>query len=85
MTTSPSGSDAAQIDPAACPHCGAKEVGGEDGCNELFQEVVGREFSRPELFQVYRLTVDAYSLQHPDLMRMGVWEDEVETHMRRLE
>ena len=49
-----------------CPHCGAKDVGGEEGCNRLFQEVVGREFSRPELFQVHRLTVDAYSLQHPD-------------------
>jgi len=49
-----------------CPHCGAQAVGGEDGCNELFREVVGREFSRPELFRVHRLTVDAYSLQHPD-------------------
>ena len=37
-----------------------------EGCNALFQDVVGREFSRPELFQVHRLTVDAYSLQHPD-------------------
>jgi hypothetical protein len=36
-----------------------------EGCNALFQEVVGREFSRPELFRVHRLTVDAYSLQHP--------------------
>lgn len=51
---------------SACPHCGAAEVGGAEGCNEIFQEVVGREFTRPELFQVHRLTVDAYSLQHPD-------------------
>lgn len=50
----------------SCPHCGAEAVGGEEGCNGLFQEVVGREFSRPELFQVHRLTVDSYSLQHPD-------------------
>jgi hypothetical protein len=49
-----------------CPHGGARNVGGEGGCNDLFQEVVGREFSRPELFQVHRLTVDAYALQHPD-------------------
>ena len=49
-----------------CPHCGAAEVGGAEGCNEIFQEVVGREFTHPELFQVHRLTVDAYSLQHPD-------------------
>ena len=53
-------------DASNCPHCGAEEVGGENGCNEIFQEVVGREFSRPELFKVHRLTVDSYSLQHPD-------------------
>ena len=52
-------------DPAPCPECGAEGVGGAEGCNALFQEVVGREFSQPELFQVHRLTVDAYSLQHP--------------------
>lgn len=51
---------------SACPHCGAEGVGGAAGCNEVFQDVVGREFTRPELFQVHRLTVDAYSLQHPD-------------------
>jgi hypothetical protein len=50
---------------ASCPECGAKGVGGAEGCNAVFQEVVGREFSQPELYQVHRLTVDAYSLQHP--------------------
>ena len=50
---------------AHCPECGAEGVGGTEGCNVFFQEVVGREFSQPELFQVHRLTVDAYSLQHP--------------------
>jgi hypothetical protein len=25
-----------------CPHCGAEGVGGEDGCNALIQEVVGK-------------------------------------------
>ena len=50
---------------APCPECGAVGVGGAEGCNALFQEVVGKEFSRPELFQVHRLTVDTYSLQHP--------------------
>ena len=51
--------------PASCPECGAEGVGGAEGCNAVFREVVGREFSQPELFQVHRLTVDAYSLQHP--------------------
>lgn len=48
-----------------CPECGAEGVGGEEGCEALFREVVERELSRPELFQAHRLTVDAYSLQHP--------------------
>ena len=55
---SPSGS--------GCRQCGTPSVAGEDGCKLLFQEVVGREFSRPELFHIHRVTVDAYSLQHPD-------------------
>lgn len=48
-----------------CPECGADGAADEEECNRLFQEVVGREFSQPELFHVHRLTVDAYSLQHP--------------------
>jgi hypothetical protein len=52
--------------PRSCPLCGAADVAGEEGCNALFQEVIGREFSRPELFQVHRVTVDAYALQHPE-------------------
>ena len=49
-----------------CPECGAAGVAGAAACDVLFKEVVGREFSQPELFGVHRLTVDAYSLQHPD-------------------
>lgn len=52
--------------PRPCPECGAEGMGDIKGCNTVFQEVVGREFSQPELFQVHRLTVDTYSLQHPD-------------------
>jgi len=50
----------------SCPNCGAEGVGGEDGCNALFQEVVGKEFLHPELFQVHRITVDSYSHSPPD-------------------
>ena len=52
--------------PDFCPDCGAQTGGGREGCQRLFEEVVGREFSQPELFQVHHLTVDAYSLQHPE-------------------
>lgn len=55
-----------------CPRCGAPGVGGIDGCEEIFQEVIAREFSDPGIFQVHRLTVDCYSLQHPErYMRSG--------------
>ncbi|MDH3270592.1 MAG: DUF5946 family protein [Gemmatimonadota bacterium] len=49
-----------------CPECGAPGVADPDACNVVFQTVVGWEFGRPELFGVHGLTVDAYSLQHPD-------------------
>lgn len=48
-----------------CPECGASGVDDTESCDALFKEVVGWEFSRPALFGVHRLTVDAYSLQHP--------------------
>lgn len=53
-------------DSPRCPQCGAPSVEGREECQELFEEVIGREFSQPALFVVHRLTVDAYSLQHPD-------------------
>jgi hypothetical protein len=50
----------------ACGECGAVGVADPGECERLFQEVVGWEFGQPELYGVHRLTVDAYSLQHPD-------------------
>jgi len=35
------------------------------GCWSVFGEVLAREYSSPEYFQVHRLTVDAYAVQHP--------------------
>ncbi|MEW4569465.1 DUF5946 family protein [Tautonia sp. JC769] len=51
---------------ADCPSCGAPRVGGLDGCRALFDRLGEREFSDPEFFRAHRLTVDAYSLQHPE-------------------
>lgn len=55
-----------------CPACGVTVPGGRSGCEELFHEVIAREFGDYRYFRVHRLTVDAYSLQHPEqYMRSG--------------
>ena len=55
-----------------CEDCGAVVAGGRDGCLKLFEEVIAREFSDYRYGRTHRLTVDAYSLQHPDkYMRSG--------------
>lgn len=50
---------------AACPECGAAVPDGRTGCQRLFDEVLAREFGEVRYFREHRLTVDAYSLQHP--------------------
>ena len=35
------------------------------GCWAVFGEVLAREYSEPSLFEVHRLTVDSYAVQHP--------------------
>jgi hypothetical protein len=55
-----------------CEDCGAAVAGGRDVCLKLFEEVIAREFSDYRYGRIHRLTVDAYSLQHPDkYMRSG--------------
>src|ERR1044071_1530977 len=55
-----------------CEDCGAAVAGGREGCLKLFEEVIAREFSDYRYGRTHRLTVDAYSLQHPDkYMRSG--------------
>lgn len=55
-----------------CGDCGAVVAQGKTGCLKLFEEVIAREFSDYRYGRVHRLTVDAYSLQHPDrYMRSG--------------
>ena len=49
-----------------CSSCGAGVSGDLEGCRKLFDEVIAREFSDFRYGKVHRMTVDAYSLQHPD-------------------
>jgi len=58
--------------PEACEDCGAIVEEGTAGCLKLFEEIIAREFSDYRYGRMHRLTVDAYSLQHPDsYMRSG--------------
>ncbi len=58
--------------PDVCEDCGAAVAGGRAGCLKLFEEIIAREFSDYRYGRTHRLTVDAYSLQHPDkYMRSG--------------
>lgn len=55
-----------------CEDCGALVAEGRAGCLKLFEEILAREFSDYRYGKIHRLTVDAYSLQHPDAyMRSG--------------
>ena len=55
-----------------CESCGAVVAQGTDGCLKLFEETLAREFGDYRYGRIHRLTVDAYSLQHPDkYMRSG--------------
>jgi len=55
-----------------CVDCGAIVAEGKAGCLKLFEEILAREFSDYRYGKIHRLTVDAYSLQHPDAyMRSG--------------
>lgn len=49
-----------------CEDCGAAVAGGKAGCLKLFEDILAREFGDFRYFKIHRLTVDAYSLQHPD-------------------
>ena len=55
-----------------CEDCGAVVAEGKAGCLKVFEEILAREFSDYRYGRIHRLTVDAYSLQHPDeYMRSG--------------
>jgi len=55
-----------------CEECGADVAQGKAGCVQIFEEILAREFSDYRYGKIHRLTVDAYSLQHPEAyMRSG--------------
>ena len=57
---------------AVCADCGAAVAEGRAGCLQIFEEILAREFSDYRYGKIHRLTVDAYSLQHPErYMRSG--------------
>lgn len=49
-----------------CPFCGAPGMSSYAACRARFDDIVGKEFADPDYFMAHRLTVDAYSLQHPE-------------------
>jgi hypothetical protein len=49
-----------------CESCGLSVADGAAGCRGLFEEVIAREFSDFRYGRLHRLTVDVYSLQHPE-------------------
>ena len=53
------------------------------GCWAAFGEVLAREFSDPTYFEVHRLTVDTYAVQHPgSLSRQSI--QSIGVHLIRL-
>ena|SRR6266576_131371 len=55
-----------------CEDCGADVAQGKAGCLQIFEEILAREFSDNRYGTIHRLTVDTYSLQHPEAyMRSG--------------
>ena len=50
----------------ACTDCGAVVAEGKAGCLKLFEEILSGRFSDYRDEKIHRLTVDAYSLQHPE-------------------
>jgi hypothetical protein len=65
----------APTEASPCPGCGLRlppvdglthsYVGASPACWAVYSEVLAREYSDPAYMAVHRLTVDAYSAQHP--------------------
>jgi hypothetical protein len=55
-----------------CDDCGAIVAGSRASCLKLFEETLAKEFSDYRYGKIHRLTVDTYSLQHPDAYMRSV-------------
>ncbi|MCW5718572.1 MAG: hypothetical protein KIS68_12155 [Bauldia sp.] len=51
---------------APCAGCGLLVKDGTEGCQRLFETMVGRDFSDVRYGRIHGLVVDCYCLQHPD-------------------
>jgi hypothetical protein len=49
-----------------CEECRAVVAEGKAGCLKVFEEILAKEFSDYRYEKIHRLTVDVYSLQHPE-------------------
>ena len=49
-----------------CAGCGLAVRGGTQGCREIFEALLARDFTDAAYFRVHRMFVDIYSLQHPE-------------------
>jgi len=49
-----------------CAGCGLEGPGGAAGCHSRYEALLALEFGNALFFRVHRVTVDAYSLQHPE-------------------
>ena len=68
-------SEIAQIAVKHCPGCGGMfadfdgpthpYIDASPACWKIYGDVLAKEFNNPEYFKAHRLTVDAYSVQHP--------------------
>ena len=57
-------SDNTELKP--CSGCGALLPGGDGGCQELFNQLLARDYTNPLFGSVHMLAVDCHSLQHPE-------------------
>jgi hypothetical protein len=48
-----------------CSSCGA-ELGGRDGCQAVFDELIAKAWESPVRASVHTLVVDAYAMQHTE-------------------